>query len=113
MTYVFEEHGALVTPKVTMPNSRDKTSRIHLQQGVWLLIRVHLDVLVRYAFEFKSDPHSLYEWTVTIEISVVEYVRLQGRSEERAYQKQLPNSFKSLSLECFLAIASAAPVAFL
>ena len=63
---VFEklaEHSTLVQWLVLILQCRDKTARVEIQQRLWLMVGIDLDVLVRDALLLKRNPNALYKRT--------------------------------------------------
>lgn len=106
---VFHQHGALVARPFSVAECRDETARVEGEKPLGFVIRVYFYVLVVQAFEFERDPNALDKGTVGRR-GVNEATPGQNRKEVM-YQKQLPKSFKSCSLERLLTVAEAAPVA--
>jgi hypothetical protein len=63
---VFEklaEHSTLVQWLVLILQCRDKTARVEIQQRLWLMVGIDLDVLVLDVLLLKCDPDALYKGT--------------------------------------------------
>ena len=44
-----------------MAQGWDKSTRVNIDQLLWLLVRVYFDILVLELFQFQRDPDSLDE----------------------------------------------------
>lgn len=45
-----------------MSQGRNQTSRVDIQEKLWLAIYVDFHILVVKAFELQRDPDAVYEW---------------------------------------------------
>ena len=57
----FTQNRAFIERPVFVLQSRNKTTWIEIEERLRLVVRVYLNVLVRYTFFFESDPDSLDE----------------------------------------------------
>ena len=57
----FTQNRAFIERLVLVLQSRNKTAGIEIEQRLWLMVRVYLNVLVRYTLFFESYPDSLDE----------------------------------------------------
>lgn len=62
-TYIFHQHCALITTPFAVSQGRNQSPRVHLQQGLWFLVRVDFDILIGNAFQLQRDPYTLHKWT--------------------------------------------------
>lgn len=60
-SYIFQQHGTLVASPLAMPQCRHKSPRVHFQQGLGLLVRIHFDILVWDAFQLQRNPYALHK----------------------------------------------------
>lgn len=63
-TYVFKKHATLIASPIAVPQRRDESSRIHLQQRFRFLVRVHFNILIWNALDLERYPDALHKGTV-------------------------------------------------
>lgn len=89
-----------------MAEGGDETARVDVQEGLRFLVRIDFDILVRDLLVLQGYPDALDEGA-----GGCQWVGRELR--DVAYQNALPYSFRSSSLEWFLTVVKALPVAFL
>lgn len=117
VTYIFKQHCTLMATPIAVSQRRDKSSRIDLQQGLWFLVRVYFNILIRDPLDLQCYPNTLNKrtgwrvWLAEIEpLLLRSYPWIGNRG---THQKQDANNLRSLSFERFLTVKAAKPVALL
>ena len=97
-----------------MAEGGHETARVDVEEGLRFLVGVDFDVLVGDLLVLEGYPDALDEGAGGVSGLSVRMVGLSGGVVESvAYQNALPYNFRSSSLEWFLTVVKALPVAFL
>lgn len=81
--HIFHQHRTFTTAPIAMADRRDETTRIDVQQCLRFLVGIDLDILIRDALRFQSNPDPLHEWATEKQPLATDLGGLTSRTASR------------------------------